>query len=714
MPLRNDLLNPIRGDNPSGANLRFDPITDKIKEARREDDATAPQGDWKTVLKVAELPVVIKLAGDALANRSKDLQLAVWLVDAHIRREGFPIVAPALRFLREMTEQFWDTLYPPIDEDGDLEVRSAPLSWLGTNLGKPDSTSSLGFLPIVSGKLSWAKYKESRKVGSETEADTYEKQQAREAAINEGKMSAEQFDEAADATPVETLKETFKQIKDAQQALEELTEYCDNQFGDATPSFVKTRDMLDEVAQTVRIILSRRPGGLDEPEEEQEAPPEEEETVSTDSEPESSGFGFDEETSTEEEPAAEEQEEPEEEEEEEPKPKRKGKSKAAARGGAFGEPTSREEAGQQLLSICRFLRNLDPADAAPYLIMRSFAWGPLMANAPALNKSILEAPPTEVRVNLKRFVKEGDWDQVLENTEAAMAQPYGASWLDMQRYTENGITGKGVPTTGTAVNKLLRSLLEMVPDLQEATLPDDTPTANPETINWIENFVTIRKLPPPEKKPEEGSESGDSFGSSDSGDFGSSDSSDTPSDSSFSMDETPSDDTSSMDPSSDMSSETPAEETPEAEPEPEPEPEPYEVEENPPIMEAEEPPPSDSSDEFVQALYAVKDGRTAEGLAMITAILATERSGRARFRRRTQLAHLLMAAGKGKVAHPMLDQLVAEIEQRHLEDWEQSEAIAYPLELLLHCLSPADEERRTELYTRICKLDPVRAVNCSF
>jgi type VI secretion system protein ImpA len=144
------------------------------------------------------------------------------------------------------------------------------------------------------------------------------------------------------------------------------------------------------------------------------------------------------------------------------------------------------------------------------------------------------------------------------------------------------------------------------------------------------------------------------------------------------------------------------------------EPEPYTVEEKPPIMEAEEPPPSDTSDEFATALQAVRDGRIAEGLGTITAILATERSGRARFRRRTQLAHLLIAAGKGKVAQPMLDQLAAEIEERRLEEWEQSEAIAYPLELLLHCLTSADDERRSQLYTRICKLDPVRAVNCSF
>ncbi len=38
MPLREDILNPIPGDNPSGKDLRYAPIYDKIKEARREDD----------------------------------------------------------------------------------------------------------------------------------------------------------------------------------------------------------------------------------------------------------------------------------------------------------------------------------------------------------------------------------------------------------------------------------------------------------------------------------------------------------------------------------------------------------------------------------------------------------------------------------------------------------------------------------------------------
>jgi hypothetical protein len=72
-----------------------------------------------------------------------------------------------------------------------------------------------------------------------------------------------------------------------------------------------------------------------------------------------------------------------------------------------------------------------------------------------------------------------------------------------------------------------------------------------------------------------------------------------------------------------------------------------------------------------------------------------------------------MVANKGKVAQPILDQLSAEIEERHLEDWEESESLAYPLELLFRSLAKSDEERRATLYARICRLDPVRGVNCS-
>jgi type VI secretion system protein ImpA len=645
MPLRDDLLNPIAGDNPSGVNLRYDPVTDKIKEARRE-DLDVPQGEWKTALKTADHPLVIKLGSEALAKKGKDLQIAVWLVDSHVRREGFAVLAPAFKFLHHLLEDFWDTLYPEIDEDGDMEVRAAPLEWLGGKLGEP-----LRFIPIVSGKMNWLSYQESRLVGYEADAaDNQDKEAVRQSRISEGKITAEQFDEAAGNTSRAALKLTAGQLQEGLDALEALAEYCDTQFGNYSPSFIKTRDAIEEIAQTVKILISRKPP---EPgEEEAEAAAASEDEFASDV-----VMGGTEEAATFESMAG------------TPAP-------AAAPGDIGG-------AAGQIGEVCKFLRSRDPEDPTPYLILRNYAWGGMMLNAPLLDRSAIEAPPSFLRMELRRAANEGDWEKVLEQTEAAMLMACGRTWLDLQRYTAKALEQKGYAGTARVVNTSLRVLLETLPDVLEVTLPDDTPSANAETRDWITNSVIMQRYVPEPETPSEETPADDSSSSSDY-------SSDSSSDFSF--------DTST-------SEETPAE-TPAAEPEP------YTVEDNPPILDAEEPPPSDTSDEFGQALAAVKEGRTAEGLAILTAILATERSGRSRFRRRTQLAHLLMAAGKGKVAQPILDQICAEIEERRLEDWEPGEALAYPLELLLHCLSPADE-RRLDLYARICKLDPVRGVNVS-
>ena len=41
MPIPDNLLNPIPGANPSGEDLRYAPLYDKIKEARREEEESA-------------------------------------------------------------------------------------------------------------------------------------------------------------------------------------------------------------------------------------------------------------------------------------------------------------------------------------------------------------------------------------------------------------------------------------------------------------------------------------------------------------------------------------------------------------------------------------------------------------------------------------------------------------------------------------------------
>src|SRR5690348_2141696 len=124
MPLpRPDLLAPIAGPNPSGENLRYVPIYDKIKEARIEEQDHGTLGDWQRTLKRADWNLVIKLTSEVLATKSKDLMLTSWLGEAMMKKQGITALPDTLELQRQMLEQFWDTLYPEI-EDSDVEMRA--------------------------------------------------------------------------------------------------------------------------------------------------------------------------------------------------------------------------------------------------------------------------------------------------------------------------------------------------------------------------------------------------------------------------------------------------------------------------------------------------------------------------------------------------------------------------------------------------------------
>src|ERR1700689_4743883 len=181
MPLRNDLLSPISEDHPSGESLRYAPVYDKIKEARREDD-DAPQGLWQRERKVADWSLTVKLISETLATKTKDLQLVAWLAEAMLKREGVAGLRATIDLARGFLENFWDTLYPEL-EDGDVELRVAPLQWFGDRL-----EISVKRTGITKSGLSWFQYKESRVIGTEESADTNDKKVKRAAEIPAGKI----------------------------------------------------------------------------------------------------------------------------------------------------------------------------------------------------------------------------------------------------------------------------------------------------------------------------------------------------------------------------------------------------------------------------------------------------------------------------------------------------------------------------------------------
>jgi type VI secretion system protein ImpA len=120
---------------------------------------------------------------------------------------------------------------------------------------------------------------------------------------------------------------------------------------------------------------------------------------------------------------------------------------------------------------------------------------------------------------------------------------------------------------------------------------------------------------------------------------------------------------------------------------------------------------SHTPDTYDLALEAIRAGNHEQAMHLISQQVGQERSGRGRFLRRMQLAQICIYSNRHAIAYPVLQDLAQEIESRRLENWEQPEAIAQTLALLLQTMQKLrlDEAERQKIYGQICRLDPIQA-----
>ena len=431
------LLAPVPGDNAAGADLRYDPRYDEVKEARRE-DLELPPGGLATDRKVADWPLVVKLASQLLSSETKDLQLAAWLAEALLKRDGLSGLTTGAEVVRGIIDRYWDGCYPEWDED-DPELRAGPLEWMGTRFDVPVRQTA-----IAPGGVSLLDYQISRSIPTEGEAESSsEKRAARDEALNEGKRSPEDVDGAVANANKVFYKAIIADTDAAMAAVVALEKASDERFGRDAPSFGKLRSALDDIRRVVAPILAQKL--IDDPD-----PIVEEAT-------EGDGSGV-----------------------------------VVTDGPLTPEPVSPADAAARVAMAAKFLRKLDPTNPAPYLMLRGLRWGELRARAPEVEPKLLEAPATAVRSRIKGLMLDGKWSDLLEQCETVMATPQGRGWLDLQRYVVTACDRLGGSYEGvaTAVRSELRTLLGALPQLPEMTLMDDAPTANGETRDWLDAQVT--------------------------------------------------------------------------------------------------------------------------------------------------------------------------------------------------------------------------------
>jgi type VI secretion system protein ImpA len=255
------VLAPIPGDNPAGDDLRYSPIYDEIKEARKTDDPLS-LGDWKREVKTSDWDKVIAIALETLTKKTKDLQIAAWLLEALIMEEGFEGLAAGLRIFTGLLRDYWENAYPLVEE-GDLEFRAAPLEFINEKV-----STSIKQIPLTDRKVtpgySLLKWQESREVGYERgtlnqHGDVDESRKTRrDECIAEGKLTAEEFDSAVTISPTAFYEVLANSLSICRGEFKKFDSIVDQQFGSQAPRLSDLGQALEDCEQFVMKTYNGR------------------------------------------------------------------------------------------------------------------------------------------------------------------------------------------------------------------------------------------------------------------------------------------------------------------------------------------------------------------------------------------------------------------------------------------------------------------------
>jgi len=316
------LLAPISGDNPAGENVQYAGVYDEIREARRADD-TLTKGDWEHEPKVAEWPKVVDLTTAALTSRTKDLTVASWLVEATVHLHGFVGLRDALKLMRGLHEQFWDRLYPEID-DSNLDGRANAMSAMDTRLEVP-----LKSVPLTkSGSeldYSYLQWEESTRFDipenlENLDSETFERFTAMRAeAEASNKTTGEAWRKAKDNSRRAFYEEVSALLNDCWTEFQALDRVMDEKYAQQTPGLGNLKRTLESIRDLVEKLVKEK--RILEPDPTDQA--------STDGEA----------------------------------------------GGQTGPLRGRAEALRQLAEVAQYFQRAEPHSPVAYLVQRAVKWG---------------------------------------------------------------------------------------------------------------------------------------------------------------------------------------------------------------------------------------------------------------------------------------------------------------------------------------------------
>jgi len=252
------LLAPIPGDKPVGVDLRADanPASDyfKLKDSRFAARAKEREIDADPSLAAGELQewrTILDLAPKLLATQSKDLEIAAWLVEALLRRHGFPGLRDGFRLLRGLADKYWDGLYPVPDEDG-IAGKVAPLTALNGEGADGTVIQPIRKIPLTDGKdpgpfAAWH-YDQAQKLATITD------EKAKAWHGKAGTATMDQIEVSRRATKPKFFLDLVDTLQACQDEFAGLTAALDKVCGQDSPPTSTIRNTLESVMTIAKTL----------------------------------------------------------------------------------------------------------------------------------------------------------------------------------------------------------------------------------------------------------------------------------------------------------------------------------------------------------------------------------------------------------------------------------------------------------------------------
>ncbi|KRG34250.1 MULTISPECIES: type VI secretion system protein TssA [unclassified Psychrobacter] len=241
------LIAPIEGSRHGvGEDLIFDPRIDAIVAARQEDDPLLAQGNWVTELKVADWDFVKNQCADLLSHTSKDMKLALWYVDALSHTDHLAGISQGLSLLQTLNDEYWLTMYPPLDgEEDSMDIRAGLLSWFVKALS--DDIKQLSLSDTKTEKYNYNYYLTAR--------DHDKQRQQNPDSETSNQLTLSDYNHA-----IKTSSETWQQslmsnLKKVTEQWQALTDQLNDLMGMDAPVFAPVTDLLVALTQHLRPLI---------------------------------------------------------------------------------------------------------------------------------------------------------------------------------------------------------------------------------------------------------------------------------------------------------------------------------------------------------------------------------------------------------------------------------------------------------------------------